>query len=165
MWCWENGFRTLEFKILRFFMKNKWWLTSRKTQNTTYKHKNYTSFPLILRQTDGGKTRSGCWNSKLWVYLWRTSICLHPEPHKTRLRNTKIAPCFLLSSEKKMLIKRVLRQRKRRKFQLFSGCWNSKFWGYSWRTSHGSHPEPHKTRLRNIKIAPFFLLPHRKWCW
>jgi hypothetical protein len=29
-----------------------------------------------------------------------------------------------------MLRKRVFNQRKRRKWPLFSGVWNSKFWGY-----------------------------------
>jgi hypothetical protein len=42
----------LEFKILRFFIKNKWWLTSRTSQNTNSKHKNFTIFPLILRVID-----------------------------------------------------------------------------------------------------------------
>jgi hypothetical protein len=37
----------------------------------------------------------------------RTIVGSHPEPQKTRLRNIKIAQFFLLSSEKKMLIKRV----------------------------------------------------------
>jgi hypothetical protein len=99
-------FRTLEFKILRLFMMNKWWLTSRTIQNTTSKHKNCTIFPLIPRERDADKTRSGRWNSQFWGYLWRTTDGSHPEPHKTRLR-TKIAPFFFLSSVKEMLIKRV----------------------------------------------------------
>jgi hypothetical protein len=52
-----NFFMTLEFKSLRLFMKNKLWLTSRPTQNTTSKHKNFTIFPLILRERDAEKTR------------------------------------------------------------------------------------------------------------
>jgi hypothetical protein len=46
----------LEFKILRLFMKNKWWLTSRATQNMTLKHKNFTIFHLILREINAEKT-------------------------------------------------------------------------------------------------------------
>jgi hypothetical protein len=61
-----------------------------------------------------------------------------------------------------MMRKRVFSQRKRRKWPLFSLRWNSKFWGYLWRTSDGSHPEPHKTRLRIIKISKFFLLSSEK---
>jgi hypothetical protein len=155
-------FKTLEFKIMRLFMKNKWWLTSRTRQNTISKHRNCTIFPLILRETDAGKTRLGRWNSKFRRYLWRTSDDSHPEPHNTRPRKIKIAPFFLLSSEKEMLVKHVFRQRKHRKWILFSGLWNSKFWGYSWWTSDGSHPEPHKKRLRNINIAPIFLLSSEK---
>jgi hypothetical protein len=245
----RNAFRTLEFKIFRLFLKIKWWLTSRTTQNTTSKHKNFTIFPLILREIDAEKTRSGLWNLKFWGYLWRTSDGSHLEIHKTRLRKTKISQFLLLSSEKEMLRKRVqdvgiqnfeviyeeqmmdhiqkhnktrLRnikmspyssypQRKRcwenafrtlefkilglflknkwllsssttqntpskhKHFTIFpliyrerdaekthSGRWNSNLWGYLWRTSDGSHPEPHKTRLRNIKISPFFLLSSEK---
>jgi hypothetical protein len=55
----------MEFKILRLFMKNKWLLTSRTTQHTTSKHKNYTIFPFILREIDADKTRLGRWNSKI----------------------------------------------------------------------------------------------------
>jgi hypothetical protein len=95
---------------------------------------------------------------KIWSYLWRTIDGSHPEPHKTRLRNIKISPFSLLSSEKSKLRKRVFRQRKRWKWPIFSWRWNSKFWDYLWRTSDGSNPEPHKTRLRNIKISPFSLL-------
>jgi hypothetical protein len=120
----------LEFKLLRLCMKKKWWVTSRTTQNTTSKHKNCTILPLILRERGADKTRSGSWNSKFWVYLWRTSDSSHPEPHKTLLRNIKIEPFFLLSSEKLLLRKRVFSQRKRRKWPLFSGRWESKFWGY-----------------------------------
>jgi hypothetical protein len=121
----------MEFKSLRLFMKNKWWLTSRTTQNTISKHKNFTIFPLILRERDAEKTRfkaakiqkmanfSWRWNSKFWGYLWRTIYGSHPEQHKTRLRNIKISPNFLLSSEKEMLRKRVFRQRKRRKWPIF----------------------------------------------
>jgi hypothetical protein len=45
-------FMTLEFKILRLFMKKKWWLTFRTPQNTTSKNKNFNIFPLILRKID-----------------------------------------------------------------------------------------------------------------
>jgi hypothetical protein len=38
-------------------MKNKRWLTSRNTQNTSSKHKNFTIFPLINRDIDAKKTR------------------------------------------------------------------------------------------------------------
>jgi hypothetical protein len=143
-------------------MKNNWWLTSRTTKNMTSKHKNCTIVPLILRERDADKTRSGRWNSKFWVNLWRTSDGSHPEPQKTRLRNIKIAPFFPLSSEKEMIRKRVFSQRKRRKWPLYLGRRNSKFWGYLWRTSDGSHPEPHKTRHRNIKIATFCILSSEK---
>jgi hypothetical protein len=50
-------FMTLEFKILRLFIKNKRWLTSRTTQNTTSKHKNFTIFPLIIGESDAEKKR------------------------------------------------------------------------------------------------------------
>jgi hypothetical protein len=90
-------FRTLEFKIWRLFMKNKWWLTSRTTQNTTSKHKNCTIFPLILREMGADKTRLERWNSKFRRYLWRRSDGSHPETHNTRLRNIKIAQFFHLS--------------------------------------------------------------------
>jgi hypothetical protein len=82
--------------------------------------------------------------------------------HKTRLRNIRIAPFKLLSSQKEVLRKRVFSQRKCGKWTLSSGRWNSKFWGYLWRTCDVSHPEPHKTRLRNIIIAPHFLLSSEK---
>jgi hypothetical protein len=36
----------IEFKSLRLFMKNKWYLTFRTTQNTTSRHKNFTIFLL-----------------------------------------------------------------------------------------------------------------------
>jgi hypothetical protein len=42
-----------------------------------------------------------------------------------------------------------------RKFEL-------RFWGYLWRTSDGSPPELHKTRIRNLKISPFFLISSEK---
>jgi hypothetical protein len=82
--------RTLEFKILRLFMENKCWLTSRITQIMTSKHKKFTIFPLILRDVDAEKTRiqpaktqnmknySGLRNSKFWSYLWRISDGSHP---------------------------------------------------------------------------------------
>jgi hypothetical protein len=47
---------TLEFKILRIFKKNKWWLTFRTKQNTNSNHKNFTIFPPILREIDAEKT-------------------------------------------------------------------------------------------------------------
>jgi hypothetical protein len=168
---------TLEFNILSLFMKNLWFLTSRTTQNTTSKPKNFTIFPLILRERDAEKTRfqaaktqkmtnfSWRWNSIIWVYLWRTSDCSHPEPHKTRLRNLKISPFFLLTSEKEMLITRVFSQLKRRRWPIISWRRNSNFWGYLWRTTDGSHPEPHKTRLRNLNLHHFSSYPQRKWCW
>jgi hypothetical protein len=53
------------------------------------------------------------WNSKFWDYLWRTSDGSHPEPPKILLRNIKISPFFLLSSEKSMLRKHVFSQPKR----------------------------------------------------
>jgi hypothetical protein len=117
--CWYNAFRTLEFKISTLFRKNVWWLISRTTQNTTSKHKNCTIFPLILKERDAENTRyqsaktqkmtTFSWrcNSKFWGYLWRTSDISLPIPHKTRLLNLKIAPYFLSSSEKRILIKRV----------------------------------------------------------
>jgi hypothetical protein len=105
---------------------------------------------------------SGRWNSKFWGYLWWTSDGSLPEPHIIRLRNIKMSQFLLLSSEKSMLIKRFFSQRKWRKCPFFSGHWNSKFWGYLWRTSDGLHREPHKPRLRNIKISPFFLLSSEK---
>jgi hypothetical protein len=43
-----------------------------------------------------------------------------------------------------------------------SGIWNSKFCDFLWRTSNGSHPKPHKTRYRNIEIAPFILVSWEK---
>jgi hypothetical protein len=110
-----NFFMTLEFKILRLFMKNKWWLTSRTTKNKTSKYKNFTIFPLILRVIDVEKSRC--------------------QPAKTQ------------------------------KMTNFSWRCNSKFWGYLWTTSDGSHSEPHKTRLRNIKISPFFSFSQRIGCW
>jgi hypothetical protein len=63
--------------------------------NTTSKHKNCTIFPLILREIDADKTRSGSWNSKFKGSLRRTNDGSHPEPHKTQLRILKIAPFFL----------------------------------------------------------------------
>jgi hypothetical protein len=48
--------RTLKFKILNLLMKNKWWLTSKNTQNMNLKHKNFTIFPLILREINAEKT-------------------------------------------------------------------------------------------------------------
>jgi hypothetical protein len=98
----------MEFKISTLFMKNKWCLSSRTTQNTTSKHKICNIFPLILREMDGDKTRLGRWNSKFLRYLWRTSDSSHPEAHKTRIWNIKIAPFFLLSSEKR--------------------CWENAYW-------------------------------------
>jgi hypothetical protein len=59
------------------------------------------------------------WNSKFWGYLCITSDGLHSESNKTRLRNIKILPFSLLSSEKSMLRKRDFSQRKRRKWPLF----------------------------------------------
>jgi hypothetical protein len=78
----NNFFMTLEFKILRLFLKNKWWLTSRTKQNTTLKHKNFTIFPIILREIDANKTRfqpektqkktNFTWrlNLNFWCYIW-----------------------------------------------------------------------------------------------
>jgi hypothetical protein len=65
-----------------------------------FEQKNCTIFPLILRETDADKTCLGRWNSKFRRYLRRTSDGSHTEPHKTRIRNIKFAPLFLLSSEK-----------------------------------------------------------------
>jgi hypothetical protein len=58
-----------------------------------------------------------------------------------------------------MLEKHVFSQPKRRKLPLISGRWNSKFWGYLWRTCDDSHPEPHKIRLlnKNCTIFPLIL--------
>jgi hypothetical protein len=120
-------FRTLEFKILKLFMKKKVMATSRTTQNTTLKHKNCRIFTLVIREMDAYKSRSGRWNSKYWGYLWRTSDSSHSEQHKTRLRNLNISPFVLLSSGKEILRKRVFNQRKSRKCKLFSGRWYSKF--------------------------------------
>jgi hypothetical protein len=87
-------------------------------------------------------------NQNFWGYLWRTSNGSLLKPHITRIRNLKISPFFLLSSEKSMQRKHVFSQPKRRKWPIFSWRWNSIFWGYLWRTSDGSYPEPHKTRHR-----------------
>jgi hypothetical protein len=43
----------LGFKILRLFMMNKWWLTSRTNQNRTRNIKNFTIFPQ----------RNRCWEN------------------------------------------------------------------------------------------------------
>jgi hypothetical protein len=45
---------TLEFKILWLFMKNKWWLISRTTQNTTSKQKfpHISSYPQRNRSLE-----------------------------------------------------------------------------------------------------------------
>jgi hypothetical protein len=51
-----NFFMTLEFKFLGLFMNNKWWLSSRTTQNTTSKHKHFNIFPLILWEIDADKS-------------------------------------------------------------------------------------------------------------
>jgi hypothetical protein len=53
----NNFFSTLEYKILRLFVKNKWWLTSRTTKIMTSIHKNFTLIPPILREIDAVKTR------------------------------------------------------------------------------------------------------------
>jgi hypothetical protein len=116
-------------------MMNKWWLTSRTTQNTYWKHKNFTVFPLILRKSilrkrvfSQRKRRkwpiiSLRWISKFWGYLCRTSDGSHPEPHKTRLRNIKISPFFIFSSEKSMLRYSIFSQRKSRKRPIFQEVW------------------------------------------
>jgi hypothetical protein len=85
----------------------------------------------------------------------RRYVCSHPEPHKTWLWNINNFTIldFLLS---------ILYEEETQKMTNFSGRWNSKFWGYLWRTSDGSHPEPHKTLIRNIKISPIFLLSSEK---
>jgi hypothetical protein len=96
-------FHDFDFKILRLFKKNKWWLTSRTTQNTISKDKYFTIFSLILREIDAQKTRFQpaktpkmtnflwLWNSKFWGYLLRTNDGSHPETNKTRLQNIKIS--------------------------------------------------------------------------
>jgi hypothetical protein len=111
-------------------MKKKRLLKSSATLNTTSKHKNFNILPLILTEIDADKSRfhlaktlkmsnfSGRWNSKFWGYLCRTSDGSNPEPHKTWLRNIKVTPFSLLSSEKSMLRKRVFSQRNCRKWPI-----------------------------------------------
>jgi hypothetical protein len=105
-------FRTFEFKILKLFLKNKWWLTSRNKQKTISKYKNCTIFPLILRENDVDKKHFQTAKTLkittffrtlefkiLRLFFYRTSDRSHPETNKKRLRNIRIAPFFLLSSE------------------------------------------------------------------
>jgi hypothetical protein len=67
-----NFFKTLEFKILKLFTKNKWWLTPRTTQNTTSEHKSFTFFSLIHREIDAEKTRfQPAKSQKMTNFSWR----------------------------------------------------------------------------------------------
>jgi hypothetical protein len=82
----------MEYKILRLFMKKKWWLTSKTTQIRTSKHENFTIFPLILRVIHAEKTRfqpaktqkmknfTGRWNSNFQV-IYEEQVMDHIQNH------------------------------------------------------------------------------------
>jgi hypothetical protein len=91
-------------------------------------------------------------------FIYEVQVMVHIRTTQNITWKHKNFTIFLLSSEKSMLRKRVFSQRKGRKWQISQDVGILKFCGYFWRTSDGSHPESQKSRLRNIKISPFFLL-------
>jgi hypothetical protein len=108
------------------FMKNKWWLTSRFTQNTSSKPKGFTIFTLILRDIDAMKTRfqpaktqkmtnfKMTFEFKILILFMKNLYWLTSRTTQNKTWNIKISTFFPLSKEKSMLIKRFFSQRNRR---------------------------------------------------
>jgi hypothetical protein len=143
----------LEFKILRLFIKNKCWLTSRTIQNTTSKHKNFTILLPILREREAEKTRSGRWNSKFWGYLWRKSDGSHPEPHKHDFETYKFQH-FSSYPQRKWCWENAFRTLEFKILRLFM---NKKWWLTS-RTAQNT-----TSKYKNSTIFPLIL--REKRCW
>jgi hypothetical protein len=164
----------LEFKILILFMKKKWWITCRTTQNMTSKHKNFSIFLLILRERDAGKTRFQAAKTQKMTNLfmtlefnilrlfmknkwWLTSRTTQNTTSKHK--NFNIFPLILREREAE---KTRFQQTKTQKMTNFFITLEFKILRLFIKNNDGSHLEPHKTRLRNIKISTFFLLSSEK---
>jgi hypothetical protein len=183
--CWENAFSasensefdkfslTLEFKILSLFMKNNWWPTSRTTQDTNSKHKNFTIFSLILREFDAEKSSfQPAIMQKMTNFFMTLEFKILRLFSKNKWWLTSRTTQNTTSKHKNFtILYLILRDR----------CWenalsdsenaeNDQFFNdfgiqnfeFIYEEQVMAHIKKHETRLRNIKIATFFLLSSEK---